>query len=156
MRKEVSMNTSQMLALVARIESLSAEKALSNEENHKLCVQVIGLHESLDDMRREIKALNEDLLHERSVSKVLSEELSKLKILISADPVTVQLPKLEDHHRLNIKIPLIKFVRQYALPPSGSEKLDLKEAKDAVDLMRKVIFPAAIIPDYEKMIAGLS
>ena len=147
------MNTSQMLALVGRIESLAADKAICEEENSKLRTQVIGLHESLDDMRREIEALKKDVQYERSVSDSISEELSALKSLISAEPVTVKLPNLDDH--LQLKIPLIKFIRQFSITKDG-KRMDLKEAKDAVELRRNVILPAAIIPDYEKMIAGLS
>jgi len=143
------MNTHQLLALVGRIESLAAAKALSEEENHKLCTQIIGLHESLDDMRREIKALKEDLRHEQSVSHNLSEELSKLKNLISENPVTVKLPPQDES--LASKICLIKFIRQYAILSDGS-KMGLKEAKEAVEAEKKVTLPSAIIPDYEKLI----
>ena len=143
------MNTHQLLALVGRIESLAAAKALSEEENHKLCTQIIGLHESLDDMRREIKALNEDLRHEQSVSDNLSKELSKLKNLISENPVTVQLPHQDES--LVFKICLIKFVRQHAILGNGC-KMGLKEAKEAVDAGAKITIPAAIAPDYEKLI----
>jgi len=147
------MNTKQMLALVGRIEALAADKALCEEENSRLCTQVIGLHESIDDLKKEIEALNKDVQYERSVSEKLSEELSALKSLISAEPVTVKLPNLDDH--LQLKIPLIKFIRQFSITKDG-KRMDLKEAKDAVELRRNVILPAAIIPDYEKMIAGLS
>jgi len=156
MRKEVSMNTSQMLALVARVESLAAENALYNEENHRLCVQVIGLHKSIDDLKREIEALkreiealNKDLQYERSISGRISEELSNFKSLLCAEPVTVQLPNPEI---LDFKVPLIKLVRQFATKMSG-DKMGLRDAKDAVDYQWKVILPAAIIPDYEKMIS---
>ena len=151
MRKEVRMNTSQMLALVGRIESLAADKALCEEENSKLRTQVIGLHESLDDMRREIEALKKDVQYERSVSEKLSSELSNLKGLISAGPVTVKLPNPDEN--IEIKISLIRFVRQFSITKDG-ERMGLKEAKDAVELRQNVILPAAIIPDYEKLIAG--
>ena len=143
------MNTSQMLALVARVESLAAENALYNEENHRLCVQVIGLHKSIDDLKREIEALNKDLQYERSISGRISEELSNFKSLLCAEPVTVQLPNPEI---LDFKVPLIKLVRQFATKMSG-DKMGLRDAKDAVDYQWKVILPAAIIPDYEKMIS---
>ena len=145
------MNTSQMLALVGRIEELSAKLALSNDENSRLNIEVIGLNEAIDNMRREIDDLNQCRQNEHDAYLTLKSELENMKDLITEMPVTVQLPNLDDHPHL--RIPLIKFIRRYG--GFGVSVNGLKEAKDAVEFRQRVALPAAIAHDYWKLIAEL-
>jgi hypothetical protein len=146
------MNNSQLLALVGRIESLVAEKTICESKNLSLSAEVVELREVISNMKDEVKALNDELWNERSVSGALRCELFKLKDLISEGPVTVQLPNVDN---FDLKVSLIKFIRQFAITDDG-HKMGLKDAKYAVESRMSIALPAAIIPDYNSILDKLS